>query len=233
MNKKFNKIYLYLFSIAFIYFAMFAAFYIVCFIDKNSLYKLILKNETYKNLPFSLSDYDLMKICSELMRYISGKIAFLETKVTINNNLAEFYSVRSKIHMADVRNLILNFRNASFISIIVCIYSVNKLKKIESPIKCTKKVYVKTLLATFIILSIITIFAINNFDLFFTKFHELLFTNDLWLLDPNYDYIICLLPEKIFMIYGLRIVVGMVITLFLPYFFLQILSKIQLHQEAK
>ena len=233
MRNNFNKIFLYLFSVAIIYFMLFAAFYIVCFLDRDGLYKLIIKNETYNNLPFTLSDFDLKNIARELMLYISGKLQFLETKVTINNVLTDFYSLRSKIHMADVRNLIINFKNVSFISIIICIFSLFKVQKLDEPIKKLKSTYLKTLLLVGILLVALIIFASNNFELFFTKFHETLFTNDLWLLDPSEDYIICLLPEKIFMIYGLRIAIAMLIALALPYLFLQILSKIQLRQEAK
>ena len=233
MRNNYNKMFLFLFSIAIIYFLLFAAFYIVCFFDIDGLYKLIVKNETYKNLPFTLSEFDIKNIARELMLYISGKMQFLETNVTINNVLTDFYSLRSKIHMADVRNLIINFRNISFVSIIICILSLFKIQNLDEPIKRLKAAYLKTLLAVAILLVSLIIFASNNFDLFFTKFHEILFANDLWLLDPNEDYIICLLPEKIFMVYGIRIGIAMLIALALPYLFLQILSKIQLHQEAK
>lgn len=233
MSKKFNNIFLFLFSISLIYFILFAAFYLVCFIDKDGLYKIIMRNETYKNLPFTLSDFDLKNLSRELMQYISGKLPFLETKVTIDGVLTDFYSVRSKIHMADVKNLIINFRNISYLSIILCIFSLFKVQTLDNPIAKLKSTYIKTLFFVAILLIALIIFASSNFDVFFTKFHETLFTNDLWLLDPNEDYIICLLPEKIFMIYGLRIGIAMLIALALPYLFLQILSRIQLRQEAK
>lgn len=233
MYKNLNKLYLYLFSISLIYFLLFATFYLVCFFDKDGLYKLIIKNETFKFLPFSLSDFDLKNISRELMQYISGNAMFLETKVTIDGVLTDFYSLRSKIHMADVKNLISIFKHLSYASIIICIFSLFKVKNLDDPIKTIKKVYKNTVLLVFLLLISLIIFASLNFDLFFTKFHETLFTNDLWLLDPNEDYIICLLPEKIFMIYGLRIGISMLIALALPYLFLQTLSKIQLHQEAK
>ena len=233
MRNKFNNIFLYTFSISIIYFVLFAAFYIVCFIDRDGLYKLIIKNETFKNLPFVLSDFDLKNLSRELMLYISGRLQFLETSVTIDGVLTEFYSVRSKIHMADVRNLIINFRNVSFISIAICIYSLFKVQNIDDAINKLKIAYLKTLIFVGVLLVSLIIFASGNFDLFFTKFHETLFTNDLWLLDPDVDYIICLLPEKIFMTYGLRIAIAMIIALVLPYLCLQILSKIQLPQEAR
>ena len=34
--------------------------------------------------------------------------------------------------------------------------------------------------------------------IFWTWFHTIFFTNQLWLLDPNTDFMICMLPETIF-----------------------------------
>ena len=233
MRNKFNKIHYYIFSISLIYFVLFTAFYLVCFLDKDGLYKLIMKYETYNYLPFKLINDDLKNLCSELMKYISGKIPFLETKVTIDNALTEFYSVRSKIHMADVRHLIIVFRNICFASIAVCIFSIFKLMNVKDAIQNLKKAYVKTLVILVSILAILIIIASLDFSSFFVKFHEVLFTNDLWLLNPSEDYIICLLPEKLFMTYAIRIVIAMIIALILPYLCLLLLSKIQPHQEAK
>lgn len=231
--KKYHNIYYFLFSISLIYFLMFFAFYIVCFFDGNGLYKLIIQNETYKNLPFTLSDLDIKNLSQELMKYISGKLQFLETKVTINNVLTEFYNVKCKIHMSDVRNIIVNLKNISFVSIIICIFSLYKIIEHEDAITKLKTSYSRMLVSIIVILMAIVIFAYINFNSFFTLFHQVLFTNDLWLLDPDEDYIICLLPEKIFMIYGLRITIATIIGLLLPYFSLQILSKTQPHPKAK
>jgi integral membrane protein (TIGR01906 family) len=41
-----------------------------------------------------------------------------------------------------------------------------------------------------------------NFDGLFEKFHELLFTNDLWLLNEKEDILLKLMPEAFFESYG-------------------------------
>ena len=38
----------------------------------------------------------------------------------------------------------------------------------------------------------------RDFSAAFTKFHEIFFTNDLWLFDPAEDYMIRMLPEGLF-----------------------------------
>ena len=233
LRTKLNRFYLSVFSIALIYFLLFTSFYLVCFLDKDGLYKLIIANETYKNLPFTLTFEDLKLIATELMAYISGKIPFLETKVTINGVETAFYSVRSLIHMADVRNIILTLAKINYIAIFLCLLSLFKLINVNGVLIELKKTYKRTVIIITTILVAILIFAAINFDAFFIRFHEILFTNDLWLLDPNEDYIICLLPEKIFMTYGLRIIIAMVLAVVFSVFLLHILSKIQSRQEAK
>lgn len=233
MKNNFNKIYPVLFSIGFIFIACFISFYIACFFDKNMLIKLWAKYDTMKNLPFSLSSDDLYNLQNELMSYLRGKIPFLETKVTIDGVLTDFYSIRTKVHMGDVRVVIRNFAYITYFCIAICIFSLFKIRTMDKPFLLISKSYNKTIVAFAIILSIIIIFAIFNFDLFFTRFHEMLFTNDFWLLDPNEDYIICLLPEQIFMEIGIKIIVILIIILVLFHFLYRTLSKIQLSPEAR
>lgn len=47
------------------------------------------------------------------------------------------------------------------------------------------------------------IWAVCDFDRVFTLFHEIAFTNDLWLLNPKTDMLIRLMPETFFTEYGI------------------------------
>lgn len=218
---------------SFVFIACFVSFYIACFFDKNLLMKLWEKYDTIKNLPFTLSNNDLKSLQNELMSYLRGQIPFLETKVTIDGVLTDFYSVRTKVHMGDVRVVMRNFTYITYFCIAICIFSLFKIRTMDKPFLLISKSYKKTVVAFVAILSIIIIIAVFNFDLFFTKFHEILFSNDFWLLDPNEDYIICLLPEQIFMEIGVRIIVILFVILILFHFLYRTLSKIQLSPEAR
>jgi len=48
--------------------------------------------------------------------------------------------------------------------------------------------------ATLALLTVTVAVAASNFDAFFTRFHELSFANNFWLLDPSKDYLIMLFP---------------------------------------
>ena len=54
-------------------------------------------------------------------------------------------------------------------------------------------------------LGLFALYAALNFDAAFTLFHKILFSNDLWLLDPRTDVLIRICPESMFMDMGIRI----------------------------
>ena len=49
----------------------------------------------------------------------------------------------------------------------------------------------------------LALWAAFDFDRFFTLFHRIAFTNDLWLLNPRTDLLIRLMPESLFIDLGL------------------------------
>ena len=53
----------------------------------------------------------------------------------------------------------------------------------------------------------------TNFNKYFTLFHHVFFTNDLWILDPNTDLMIQMLPEAFFSGMALKILLSFIIYL--------------------
>jgi len=49
-----------------------------------------------------------------------------------------------------------------------------------------------------ILLIALSFLALTNFESTFTKFHEIMFTNNLWLLNPATDKLIVMYPENFF-----------------------------------
>lgn len=59
----------------------------------------------------------------------------------------------------------------------------------------------------------IFILAYRDFNKYFTYFHLIFFSNDLWQLDPRTDLMIQMLPENFFSSMALNIVITFLITL--------------------
>lgn len=64
------------------------------------------------------------------------------------------------------------------------------------------QVYLKSavmgFLAFFIMVGAIALLLLSDFERYFTLFHEIFFDNDLWLLNPDTDLMINLVPEQFF-----------------------------------
>ena len=62
----------------------------------------------------------------------------------------------------------------------------------------------KTFLSLGIILGVLAGWAVIDFDSLFIRFHQIAFTNELWLLDPRTDLMIQLMPTPFFVDYAAR-----------------------------
>ena len=66
-------------------------------------------------------------------------------------------------------------------------------------------------------LGMLAVWAMIDFNAAFNFFHEILFTNDLWLLNPATDLLIRICPISMFMAMGARIgLIGLAWAIFIP-----------------
>ena len=113
-----------------------------------------------------------------------------------------FFNEREMKHMDDVKRI---FKWVKIISALSLITFLVFLKAEGLPL---------VLLYSLILIAIILfIFLFLPFDLSFTKFHEILFNNELWLLNPETDRLIVLLPEKFFIDAARGIILSTMFTL--------------------
>lgn len=158
----------------------------------------------------SLYYYDVKKLNISAMSGFSEEEIKLNYDYLIdynlNNKVEEFdlptieYSEEGKIHFEEVRNIfqVTNkvFYLTGIISILGIVLSI-KNKNIK---------FLNTTSMMTILLPIITaIPLVLNFNYFFIKFHEAVFSNDYWIFDPNIDPVINMLPQDVFLHIGILI----------------------------
>lgn len=106
------------------------------------------------------------------------------------------FNAREQHHMADVRdllNLTLRVQEVSLAyvaGVVIVLLVVRRAEGVRSLARWISAATVFTL----VLFAILGILAISDFSAFWTQFHLLSFTNDLWLLDPRTDYMIRLYP---------------------------------------
>ncbi len=150
---------------------------------------------------------DLMKATTALLDYVENKRDDLQVDIHMKGNVVQAFNRKEILHMEDVKGLyqgILNIRSICFfITMFGLIYLCIKLKR--EVISYLALRFVKTSLCFFVFIVFLCTYAMVDFNSFWTVFHHIFFTNDLWLLNPATDLMILMFPESLFFQLILRI----------------------------
>ena len=153
----------------------------------------------------------------------------------INNNIRDYffnddellnvdiYSDKEIAHMKDVKNLIkFLITLGKYSAVVFLIFSF----LLNNYLSVSISSLLKNSLFIFIFLSIILALA---FGLFFNQvfllFHELSFSNDLWILNPNTDYLLMMFPEVFFRDVAIMIILLSFTLHSLLYILIRLLNK--------
>ena len=118
------------------------------------------------------------------------------------------FNQREMIHLSDIRGLFGRFDRAWWLLLPAALLAFALVKKPDA------KGFLLGLALTALLLAALAAYIALDFENAFILMHRLLFTNDLWLLNPNTDLLICLMPETMFM-YLARLLALWVIPLWL------------------
>ena len=209
------------FSLKYILIILASIFFI--FISISGVLFFILKHDyIYEyNLNFypitertSLEIEEIREINSRIKNYFFDKTEFLEVSIF---NEKEIY------HMKDVKDIINNLflygKLSSVVFVIITLICVKKYKvRIYSVFKASSIVYSVMLLA-------LAIGFLISFNKLFIIFHEIAFSNDLWKLNINEDYLLMMYPENFFRDIALLILIFSISINFFLFFAFKSLKK--------
>lgn len=122
------------------------------------------------------------------------------------------FNEREVLHMRDVQDLFDLARAIKYGGYIIAIVIFTYLLFKKEQLFIAKTLFYGPFV-TYGILLILGLLASTDFNKYFTYFHLIFFTNDLWLLDPMTDLMIQMLPEPFFMGMAIRIMLSFFIYL--------------------
>lgn len=133
----------------------------------------------------------------ELINNTTNLLEYLTNKAELNTT---WFSEKDILHMKDVRTLYNVSFNLMIFFIIIFILSTILIALVYKNYTMfyITKTFNKTLLAFIILIIVLASIISYNFNSFWIKFHQLLFSNDLWLLSPDESNLIKMVPEKFF-----------------------------------
>lgn len=166
----------------------------------------------YKKLNISQStgmdDLNLMRTTKGLLDYLKGKRQDLNISAVIHGQERLVFNQREIEHMVDVRNLFSKGTQLRKICLLVSIGIIAFLfiarRRMTWGYLFTG--YLWVLAGLGLIFLILLILMYKDFTPLWNQFHYIFFTNDLWLLDPETDVLIQMVPEEFFFNIILKIV---------------------------
>jgi len=160
---------------------------------------------TAENMEMSHSD--LMAATDTLFDYIKDKRDDIHVLVNVKGETVEMFNQRETDHMVDVKDLyrgVMLFRTLSFVGfLIIAVISLRHASRFQ----LSQTIY-KSLWVFFFVIGSIALYAVIDFSGFWIVFHKVLFSNDLWLLNPKTDRMINMFPEVFFNRLVLRVLIG-------------------------
>lgn len=156
------------------------------------------KNDTVSYTGMSAEDN--LRATDTLLDYLQDKRQDIVCTAVVSGTEREVFNERETLHMVDVKALYQNairVRNGCVITaVILLVLSVLNGKK--SFFSVLRSGWKNGILLTGAVILFIAIWALADFNQFWTNFHLLFFDNDLWLLDPNTSIMINLFPGSFF-----------------------------------
>lgn len=143
--------------------------------------------------------------------YLSGKTDVFQLEISGDGGNVPAFQDREIAHMADVKHLVglglsMRWILLGCLALAGLLYFFNR--KGKGMIR-TRDVELGASYGVFLFYALllsVVLWGILDFTSLFTVFHHVLFTNDLWLLNPQTDKLIQLMPEPFFMEYATRLV---------------------------
>lgn len=152
----------------------------------------------------SKSTEQLNIITVDLIKYLKG--------IGGNELLETHFNEREILHMEDVQYLFHLERTVKHISTVISFLIILYFIK-KKEILTLAKTFFYGLFSNYILLALLGILLLLDFNKYFTYFHLIFFTNDLWILDPMTDLMIQMLPEEFF--FGMAKNIGLSFFLYL------------------
>ena len=139
-------------------------------------------------------------------QYLDGKTADIQIKNPDTGEMESAFSDKENRHLRDVRGIItklkiIRWAGALVLGALFFLYVKNKARRAQFLAGAVRG-FALAALSLLAIAAALAIWGAVNFDGLFWTFHQVCFTNELWLLNPNTDVLMALMPLSFFTWYA-------------------------------
>ena len=159
-----------------------------------------------------ISEEDMTKVISSMVSYVKGKNDTLQVKVTIDGQSVDFFNNREQRHIEDVRELVASMQKLVWCCAIIAIAGSAYFVK-KKQLQTLAKGYFIGLGSMGLLGMIIGIIAVINVKAVIFGFHELLFDNELWIMNPALDKVVWFFMDAFYVHAFVRIGIALLLVL--------------------
>lgn len=221
VNILFNKILISIVSIFLVLIILLTSVELIVF-NKEFYMRQMVKNKVASNI--KVSNDDLESIVEKIINYLKNDEDDLNIVKRVDKQERKIFNKKEKTHMVDVKKLVdkgFLVRNILMFSyIIFAIFMI-----LQNRIKIFVKIQQKIIYLSLIFITVLALIITIDFDKYFTMFHKIFFTNELWLLDPKTSILINILPLEFFISIALAIGITFLIFLAIVLGILEIIKR--------
>ena len=170
--------------------------------NKNFYIEQFWRNNTEEETGKSMDKLSI--IAQSLIDYLKGK--------GFDELLLPYFNEKEVAHMRDVQDLFDMARALKYISAVVAIVSMVYLA-LKYDKQTLGRIILFGLFSNHILVIALGLLIATDFTKYWTIFHHIFFTNDLWLLNPATDLMIQMLPEQFFSSMAINIMLSFFIYL--------------------
>lgn len=155
----------------------------------------------------TMNEKDLGRVSEKIISYLRDEDDNLNIEAVIQGKTREVFGEREKLHMVDVKDLFLRGYDLRNISALIALISLVAVLLLSN--RKARDLYQTLFLAgviPIILMVVLSILLTIDFNKYFNYFHEIFFTNDLWLLNPETEVLIQMLPLGFFIDISSRVI---------------------------
>jgi len=152
-----------------------------------------------------LDDLQLQRIADAFVTYFQSPPGQIQMQVTAFGQSRPLFNEKEVAHMEDVQALIQVFLRLQIIAaaavLLRLVFALALDRGGVVPLG-REMLWTAGLMVGLVVL--VGVLSLLDFDALWTRFHQIAFRNDLWLLDPRTDYLIMLFPEPFWLTATIR-----------------------------
>ena len=143
-----------------------------------------------------LSSPQLTIAGKQIREYFNSEDDLIKLRIPFRETTQGLFSEREVLHMRDVKELVsLTYRLQEGLFLFILLFITLGFLVRGSPFSTYARILmVRGSTLTIVLVGAIGLLSMIAFDPLFRLFHELSFSNDLWILDPTRDYLVQLFP---------------------------------------